>query len=789
MAKSISRPLAVFAVMVAVLPLPAAMSRNVRDFGAVGDGVHDDTLAIQKAADALYPGRENKSVRDHILLARGEFGRGGKCDGATGELYFPKGVYRVTGPVKFFWCVNLRGEEGTVVRNDTRDQDTFYFHFGFRVRIDSIAFEGGYIQVRQWTRNISDALLFVSGCTFRDAAGTALVSDSWRIDDGKQTDYSTQKGCPPYEISTAKDGRAVLRRRDPSTLRGWPNSTEILVENCRFEGNFCAFDLSSDGVFVRDCDIFANASSTGAAARVGTTAHLGRVRFSTERNASAPGQCALQCGRETILTDCSFASRGAVAALSTTVRACGTGNIASHIALKDVSFDTGDAPVMRLGKGAMPNMFVADGLTARNAPGAASKKLLCFESEPSAEEVRAWPAENAKGRHWPHPVIDVRKCLGICVENVSREFDVSLPAALEPFRRKVARGVRRHGAIRLSPVGRYGAEIADAQLGGDEYDGTGRDDTDRLRALFAKAAAMGDATVVLPPKWMRLRGTVDIPKRVHVVARGQAVITADDGAPAFRLHEGADALFENVTFHLGRNAVECVGGSGRLRFRACALCAQKEAAVLAEHDGPSRWRIELTGGVVSTPFFYRGNAAPFLVDGTWHTVGPETPLGQPHKKSFAAVVNLPGGVFEAQDVIGVPRYFDDVEVRTKTGRDPSLKGDYRWIDNYGTMRLSQYRFGGERGGLSPLYHYEGASSYVEGGFASHCNNWRLRHSKASAVAFCDSPDLAFVDVVGFLFVDEPPFVVLRQREGGVEALTGCAHNCYPYPRGKGAGLD
>ena len=265
------------------MPLLAAVSLNVKDFGAVGDGVHDDTLAIQRAADAVYSGESTKGKRDIILLAR-DLGRGGKYDGATGEVFFPKGVYRVTGPVKFFWCVNVRGEKGTVIRNDTRDQDTFYFHFGLRVRLDSLAFEGGYIQVRQWTRNLSDAILFVSGCSFSNAAGTGLVSDSWGLrDNGSSSSeyFEKVKGCPPYEISRDADGRVRLARRDPATLRGWPNSTEILVENCRFKDNVRAFDLESDGVFMRDCDVAANATATGAAARVGTTAHLGRVRFST----------------------------------------------------------------------------------------------------------------------------------------------------------------------------------------------------------------------------------------------------------------------------------------------------------------------------------------------------------------------------------------------------------------------------------------------------------------------------------------------------------------------------
>lgn len=50
---------------------------NVKDFGAIGDGVHDDTTEIQAALNAI-------------------------ANGPSGAvLYLPAGVYRITSPLTY----------------------------------------------------------------------------------------------------------------------------------------------------------------------------------------------------------------------------------------------------------------------------------------------------------------------------------------------------------------------------------------------------------------------------------------------------------------------------------------------------------------------------------------------------------------------------------------------------------------------------------------------------------------------------------------------------------------
>jgi hypothetical protein len=71
-------------------------SVSVKDFGAVGDGVTDDTAAIQAAIDATATG---------------------------GSLYFSKGTYKITTGLTVAYTIRLYGDttEGSIIDNTTND--------------------------------------------------------------------------------------------------------------------------------------------------------------------------------------------------------------------------------------------------------------------------------------------------------------------------------------------------------------------------------------------------------------------------------------------------------------------------------------------------------------------------------------------------------------------------------------------------------------------------------------------------------------------------------------------
>ena len=80
---------------------------SARDFGCVGDGLTDDTEAIQRALDQLYTRESNSQVRR--------------------TLYFPAGTYKVTETILVPTFAKLQGEgaDCTIIQLVAREDDTY----------------------------------------------------------------------------------------------------------------------------------------------------------------------------------------------------------------------------------------------------------------------------------------------------------------------------------------------------------------------------------------------------------------------------------------------------------------------------------------------------------------------------------------------------------------------------------------------------------------------------------------------------------------------------------------
>ncbi len=98
---------------------------NARDFGAVGDGIADDTAAIQAAAD------DCKSKLKIIQPT------GGSYMGSCPELFFPAGKYRISQSIKLCPYQSVRGEDSILIQADPAAA-ILVFNGGYQNRVMSM---------------------------------------------------------------------------------------------------------------------------------------------------------------------------------------------------------------------------------------------------------------------------------------------------------------------------------------------------------------------------------------------------------------------------------------------------------------------------------------------------------------------------------------------------------------------------------------------------------------------------------------------------------------------------
>lgn len=734
--------------------LAAQGSIDVRAFGAKGDGTSDDTAAIQRAADAMS-GPGIGKVANCLVNCRKKF-----IDGPYPAVVFPAGTYRVTGPVVFTGSVKLVGEGGAKIVNATKDLETFYVRDNHRMVVENLAFEGGSVHLRQWTRNRDVSYLKISGCSFTGASDTAVVSVSYKWYKGEK-----KPGVPAEENVEAvrgTDGLYTLVSRGPvSDFTAYNNSTLILIEHSTFRGNATAFWGYSDGTTIRDCEFIAAEGATAPQLRLGNGGCLGvemylrniKVRYP---GAEVPGRAAIAFdGGRVELSDSAVVSDADLVGIRSTSRVNEYGT-ASSLGLRNVVFDTGSAPVVSLPGPSFPNRLYASGVkTTQNVRG---KKLYKFDIEPDAAFVKGIPLRDPADNYKHLTGVPTENCCAIVRENVDETtFDVALPEAIR-FLEAVGPGALRRefgspdGAEFGRPVSPRMPVFSDDSIGSTRR-GSPSDDTEKVAALLARAKAAGGGAVELPARWISVAHTLRLPDKVHVFSKGCAAIeAADRDSPAFVVPEGADVSFKGVLFTGGGTAVATSATNGSLTFVDCGFTDFKGPAVLAESSVPRGFRVRMTGGNSYTAQLYRGNA-DVTVDCYWFECCPPALTYDETPFDFATIVNAQGGRLRLRDFLGVPVYFGHLSKAYMS--DPKFMrervGDYRWIDNHGELLCKNVRFGGEFRGLTPVYAYGGSVTYVDGG-VNETSSEVMRPGRNCIVA-CDSEacDVTVIDVLAHTY--------------------------------------
>ena len=141
---------------------------NVKKFGAVGNGIADDTKAIQAAFTAAA-----KSAR-----TGNSYGKHPKSSyfGSSPMVVFPHGKYKITSTINVGNFVGFTGEGGLPILQWAGDEKGVMFNiFAYRSFVEKLVFVGGGIQLKFSNKNLDKTMITIRDCQFLYASEMAVL--------------------------------------------------------------------------------------------------------------------------------------------------------------------------------------------------------------------------------------------------------------------------------------------------------------------------------------------------------------------------------------------------------------------------------------------------------------------------------------------------------------------------------------------------------------------------------------------------------------------------------------
>lgn len=136
-------------------------------FNIQGDGVTDCTEALQSVADAAA----FQQVTDSNGFVKAQ---------TAPRIYFPSGIYKISGPINFKSVATIAGSKAIIVQ--TANTRSFVFGRGTHVDIDGMKFVGGTNAVYIANQNINACMFNISRCHFDRTTGAAILAESTATD-------------------------------------------------------------------------------------------------------------------------------------------------------------------------------------------------------------------------------------------------------------------------------------------------------------------------------------------------------------------------------------------------------------------------------------------------------------------------------------------------------------------------------------------------------------------------------------------------------------------------------
>ena len=692
-----------------------ARDLRVTEFGAKGDGVTDDTAALQRAADALASANGWSSV---------PFRRGRPAnadfEGPLSRLVFPKGRYRITAPVIFGRKTVCLGERGAEIVQEDPKADAFYCFQAYICRFENLAFFGGACQIDVHTHNSEGANIRVKGCRFLGANECGVQNVSWRVAGPKFDSRGHRTPATPVG-KWMRDRQTKRYVRDPrwnEPLNGNNNSTLTIIEDSLFDDCETAVNINPDGAVVRRCRILSRRSAPSAMV-IHNSCHAYELDVTVRRNPGADVQSAIACLDSRLclwLEDSRFRTddgTGVPVLLYSGVKPSG---ITPLIVMENVDAECGGGRgVVHIVGGRPANALGL--IRVRNSSGdeAPAVSFDSTFSEASLAEIRPSPAIGLEKLF----AITLKDCAGLRVpEGLAARF-------LRPCPDFAGRDLVD---IPRFPAGN-GPLLRAEDDGVDENPDT--DDTAAMERFVARLSAEPGAVGILPATMITVTNTLSLRGSFTLAGEGLAVIRgASDTTDFFRAEAGSSVTLANLQIRGGRAQVHARSGA-RVFVDYCFLYDPVDTALRVDAGG----ELHLDGGMSYAMRLYDGAGTATLSE-IWYRFLPTSNANEPFRPS-ASIVNR--GRLQIWDLLGVPVVFRRWS-KYDMG-DPSHPiVEFRWVDNFGEYASRGMRYGGEWGGLAYVFHYGPAKTLIEAGYGSYNNT---STHPAPVIADSADPDVRF----------------------------------------------
>ena len=322
------RSFLVSVVLLSVIGTAYGAGLNVRDFGAKGDGVTDDTAAFNAAGAAMLKQAMSGAT---IWGFRNRGAPSGSLEEPRPALFVPKGRYLIKGTIVMSRDVYVRGEDGAELVGESPTNDIFYVAAAYRTRIENLSFVGGRHQFRPETFNAESANIRILNCRFLGSAASAVYSLSYKV-------KGARWGCGAWNYDRKTFEFSPNTNYVPEKLVANNHSTMFVVDGCRFDGCATAVTMCPDGSVVRNCEFVMTPSDTNAALKVSNEMHgygLKFVHYAGSAAIETSGDLKLWLENSSVTTP----DRSGARVLRGNFRT--SGSVASELVMQDVRTDAG----------------------------------------------------------------------------------------------------------------------------------------------------------------------------------------------------------------------------------------------------------------------------------------------------------------------------------------------------------------------------------------------------------------------------------------------------------------